>query len=43
MDDMDEVWGVIPQPAELVFVLGLWGCPCPLYMLRAIVGSDKGL
>jgi hypothetical protein len=41
MDDADEVRGVIPRPVELVFVLGLWGRPCPLYMLHAIT-SNKG-
>jgi hypothetical protein len=41
-DDADEVRGVVPRPAELVFVLGPWGRPCPLYMLCAIVGSDEG-
>jgi hypothetical protein len=40
VDDADEVRGVIPRPAELVFILGLWGRPCPLYMLRAIVGAE---
>jgi hypothetical protein len=42
MDDVDEVWGVIPHLAELVFILGPQGHPCPLYMLQAIT-SDKGL
>jgi hypothetical protein len=40
-DDVDEVRGVVPRPAELVFVLGPRGRPWPLYMLHAIVG-DKG-
>jgi hypothetical protein len=40
VDDADEVRGVIPRPAELVFILGPWGRPCPLYMLCAIVGDE---
>jgi hypothetical protein len=40
VDDVDEVWGVVPQPAELVFVLGLRGHPCPLYMLCAISSNE---
>jgi hypothetical protein len=39
VDDADEVRGVVPRPAELVFVLGLRGRPCPLYILWAIVGN----
>jgi hypothetical protein len=41
VDNADEVWGVIPRPVELIFILGPRGHPCPLYMLRAIV-SDEG-
>jgi hypothetical protein len=42
VDDADEVWGVHPRLAELVFILGPQGRPCPLYMLRAIVDGDEG-
>jgi hypothetical protein len=41
MDDADEVQGVVPRPAELVFILGPRGRPCPRYMLRAIGGNKR--
>jgi hypothetical protein len=41
VDNVDEVWGVVPCPAELVFVLGPQGCPCPLYMLCAITSDEQ--
>jgi hypothetical protein len=40
-NNMDKVWGVVPLPAKFVFILGLQGRPCPLYMLCAITSNKR--